>query len=133
MPDPEALALAWLRARPELAAITFGTMRPANLAERLPFVLVERSGGAAALPSWRPCALLDRAGLVLQAWAAPDRAAARSLILTVLGALYAARGVALPAGVIVRVNPLTGPAVLPDEQVPENVHRLTATVQAVTR
>jgi len=50
LPDAENLTLAYLRARTELAGITFGTPRPADLADRLPFVLAERIGGAP-----RPC------------------------------------------------------------------------------
>jgi hypothetical protein len=39
------------------------------------------------MPSWRPGALIDRAGIALEAWTTPHDAAARTVILAVLDAL----------------------------------------------
>jgi hypothetical protein len=67
--------------------------------------------------------------VVLQTWAAPDLTAARTALAAVLDELYAARAVALPAGVLVRVAAIAEPTVLPDESVPAAIHRITASVQ----
>lgn len=131
--DAEALVLALLRDRPTLAGYRFGTQRPADLVDRLPFVLVERTGGAARHRSWRPGAAVVRAGLALQLWATPDRHAARTALLDVLAELYAARGVSTPAGVLVRVIESAGPAALPDAAVPPDVHRCAASVLLTAR
>jgi hypothetical protein len=133
MVDVEALTLTYLRGLPDLSGVTVGTTRPADLSARLPFVLVTRVGGGAAGVSWRGGPVLDQAGINVQGWASPDRAAARHLIHQVIGALTAARAVALPEGVIVRVRVLAGPTALPDAAAPDHVHRFTATVQATAR
>lgn len=133
MLDPESLILEFLRSLPALAGSTFGTQRPADLADRLPFVLVERTGGASRHRSWRPGAALTLAGVAIQAWAAPDRNAARTALLAVLGELYAARGAWTPAGVLVRAGELSGPTVLQDASVPPDVHRYVASVLLTAR
>ncbi|HEX8626736.1 MAG TPA: hypothetical protein VF755_01005 [Catenuloplanes sp.] len=129
LPDAEALAVAWLRGAPDLTGIGFGTQRPPDLAARLPFVVVERIGGTAEAPSWRAGALVDRAGINVQAWAGPHRIDARRLIHTVVHSLLSIRGVARPGGVIVRVAMLAGPTALPDPSAPDTVHRFTTSVQ----
>jgi hypothetical protein len=129
LPDAETLALAWLRDVHDVTGITFGTQRPADIADHLPYVAVERIGGAADIPSWRAGTLVGRAGLNIQAWAGPYRADARQLIHSVVHSLSTARGVSLPGGVIVRVAMLAGPTALPDPAAPDDVHRFTATVQ----
>lgn len=45
--DVEAVAIRWLKSRPETLGISFGTETPANLDERLPFVTLERIPGGA--------------------------------------------------------------------------------------
>lgn len=133
MVDVEALALAYLRNLPALAVITFGTQRPVDLLARVPFVLIARIGGAATVASWRGGPTLDRAGIDVQGWAAPDRAAARALVCQVVDALTAARSTALHGGVIVRVGVLAGPSGLPDPATGEHVHRYAASVQVTIR
>ncbi|GIG63642.1 hypothetical protein Lfu02_80140 [Longispora fulva] len=133
LPDAERLALAYLRARPALAGIRFGTERPVDLAERVPLVVIERIGGVSSAPSWRGGALSDRPAIHLQAWHGPHRAHARTLLLAVLHELALARGVVLPEGVIVRAAVLAGPTAVPDPGAPEHLHRHTATVQLTTR
>ncbi|MEV6526888.1 hypothetical protein AB0M43_33650 [Longispora sp. NPDC051575] len=133
VPDAELLALAYLRARPALAAVRFATVRPADIAARVPLVTVERIGGGGAAPSWRGGTLIDRPAIHLQAWAGPARADARALLRRVLAELDAARAVTLPEGHIVRAVPLAGPTLVPDPGAPEHLHRATATVQLTTR
>lgn len=133
LPDAEALVLAWLRTRPELVGVTFGTTRPADLVARLPFVLVERIGGGPSAPSWRAGALVDRAGIALQGWAGPHRVDARRLVHSVIHSLSTTRAAAVGDGVIVRVVVLAGPTPLPDPAASEDAHRFTATAQVTTR
>ena len=130
LPDAETVTVAYLRARPELAGVTIRTVPPrAELPTGGRYVLIERIGGVAEAPSWRSGALIDRPGVTVQVWAGPDRADARSLLRLVLDALAAARGAAVPGGVIARVVELAGPTPLPDPAAPKTVHRFTATVQ----
>jgi hypothetical protein len=133
MVDVEALTLAWLRGYPTMAGVTIGTERPADLAARLPYVQITRIGGGATPTSWRSGPMLDRAGVNAQTWATPDRATARILIHQVIGALMAARSLALPGGVIVAVTMLAGPSSLPDPAAVQQVHRFTTTLQMTVR
>jgi len=129
LPDPVALVVTYLRGHPSLTGVTVGTLRPADLAARLPFLLVERVGGASTLPTWRPGPILDRAGIGLHGWAGPNLADTRAVIGQALAALYAARAVALPGGSIARITPLGGPITVPDPGAGEHVHRQIATVE----
>ncbi|WP_018348225.1 hypothetical protein [Longispora albida] len=133
LPDAERLTLAYLRARPALTGIRFGTERPADLSGRVPLVVIERIGGTASAPSWRGGLLVDRPAMHLQAWHGPSRADARTLLLRALHELALARAVVLPEGVIVRAVVLAGPTSVPDPGAPEHLHRHTATVQLTTR
>ncbi|GIJ50030.1 hypothetical protein Val02_69160 [Virgisporangium aliadipatigenens] len=132
-PDAETVVLQWLRTRPNLSAVRFGTTRPADLSRHLPFVAISRIGGGGAAPSWRGGLLVDRAGLTLTGWAKPHRADARGLVRTVVYELSTTRGVIAKAGVLVRVMVLAGPMPLPDRNAPEGIHRFVATVQAIVR
>ncbi len=128
MPDVETALLAWLRARPELDGYQFGTRRPANLADRLPYVRLARTGGAASLPTWRAGPILDRCGVAVQVWAGPDPADSRQACAAVLDALYAMRSVVSAGLTIVRVGSLSGLAPVPDPGAPDDIHRTAAAV-----
>lgn len=131
--DIERVLLAWLRAHPSLTGIRFGTTRPADLPAHVPYVQLTRSGGTAALPTWRPGPVLDRAGITVQVWASPDPAAARQTCTRVLSALYAARSVTGAGVTITRVRPLSGLSALPDPDAPDDVHRTSASVLVTSR
>lgn len=131
--DVESAVLAWLRSRPELDGITFGTRRPARLTGRTPYVTVTRTGGAAALPTWRPGPLLDRCGITLHVWAGPDPAHARKAGAAVLAALFRMRSVVSAGITVVRIGSLSGLAPVPDPGIPDDLHRVTASVMATTR
>ncbi len=63
----------------------------------------------------------------------PYRAAAHCPAQAIVDRQLAARGAAVPGGVIVRVALHAGLTSLPDPAVPEDVHPFTATVQLTTR
>lgn len=133
MVDVEALLLEWLRSRPELSDITFGTERSADLADRLPFVMVTRIGGGIESVSWRGGVYLDRAGVTIQTWNGPDRASSRALICTLIEQLAGVRELALDGGVLTRIGGVAGPTALPNPDGSGHAHRFTATAQVTTR
>lgn len=126
-PDTDAVVLRALREY--LIGYTFGTLRPADLHDRLPYVLVTRIGGGAGLPSWRASAAhVDRATFTLQAWAGPELADARRVCRQCLHTLAALRGVLVGPVTVVAARIVSGPVRVPDPSIPDGVHRVAGSV-----
>lgn len=128
MPDVETALLDWLCNRPELDGYHFGTRRPANLADHLPYVRLARTGGAASLSTWRPGPILDRCGVAVQVWAGPDPADSRQACAAVLAALYAMRSVVSAGLTIVRVGSLSGLTPMPNLAPSDDLHCVIASI-----
>ena len=130
LPDAETLTLAYLRARPDLAGVTFGALRPADPADRMPFVLVETSRRRRRAFVTGPTRWSTGPASPRRAGQGPNRTDARHLVHRVMHSLSTIPRVSLWAvGGTVRVVILAGPTPLPSPAAPEHLHRLAATIR----
>lgn len=109
--------------------VNVGTMIPADLADRLPFVMARRVGGTAVHPRFADRALVD-----VQVWAS-DRKTASDLAESVRTALFLAweRQTVTPYGSIGAYAETAAPTELRDETTPDGVYRFQATYSLVVR
>lgn len=128
-PDPVTTTADLLRAR--MPGTTVGTVVPADLADRVPFVHVAQAGGAITNPSARGGAVVESARIAVTAWARGDLADARTLARAAVGHLLTVRAHPVPGGVVVRVRVDAAPAYVPDAFAPDGVHRFAATITII--
>jgi len=127
--DTDAVILQALREHLDWSGYTVGTLRPADLTQGLPFVMVTRLGGAAGLPSWRVSpAHVDRATYGIQAWAGPHLAHARTVCRDCLHTLRMLRGTVVGSATIVGARIVSGPFRVADAEIPAEVHRMAGSV-----
>jgi len=127
LPDAERLALALLR--PAFPGVGFGTLIPDDVADRLPFVVVRRVGGAAI-----DSRFLDQPVMSVDVWHT-SRAGAADLAEDVRVALFQAweRQTVTDFGHLAYFREEASPSELRTNDQPDTLHRYQASYALAIR